>query len=248
MNKRDVDNFYSEVDWKSVVRSLSSLLTEDAFFMKDLEGRFVMNNRRAIEFCNVATEEETLGKKDEDFWSMDRARIYVEGDRMVMESGLPIINQLAPAPEEIGSGNMVIYSKFPVKNKKGEIIGIAGIHRLIGEEGFQSTQLKRLYKAVQMIHRDFASDLLTSDLAKLSGLSISQFNRRFKQILSLSPREYLLRVRVRNACRLLETTRETVSSIAMFCGFYDHSHFSHAFRKHTGLSPTRYRREHGQEI
>ncbi|MEM7791726.1 MAG: helix-turn-helix domain-containing protein, partial [Verrucomicrobiota bacterium] len=51
-------------------------------------------------------------------------------------------------------------------------------------------------------------------------------------------------VRVRKACRLLESTQATVAAVAQQCGFYDHSHFSHAFRRQTGLSPSRYRKEH----
>ena len=223
--------FNEEVDWMEMTRQLSSFLPEEAFFIKDLKGRFMMQNRRAVETCHASHEEETLGKRDADFWSEDRVRMYVAGDRQVIETGEPIINELAPAPEEAGSNNMVIYSKFPVKDRTGKIIGVAGIHRLIDEKSSASTSLGILYKAVQRMHQDFSENLSIKDLARVACLSQSQFERRFRKVIGSSPREYLIRVRVRAACQLLEQTNWTIARTALECGFYDHSHFSHAFRK-----------------
>ena len=245
MQQDEIEAFRERVDWQGVARALSGLLLEDAFFLKDAAGRFMMQNRRACDYCHAADEAETLGLKDEDFWSEDRAALYVEGDQQVMRSGQPIVNQLAPAPEEAGSDSMVVFSKFPVRDREGRVIGVAGMHRLIDERSANSLPFGSLYKAVRRIHEEFASELKMTDLAQGAGLSHSQFVRRFKSVLGVSPKEYLLRVRVRNACFLLESTDWTVARIAAQSGFYDHSHLSHAVRRQTGLSPTRYRRAHG---
>lgn len=245
-NDFDARGFLDRVDWETVARDLGGLLQEDAFFMKDADGRFVMQNRRAWEYCNAAAESETLGLRDADFWPGERARLYNEGDRLVMDTGEPVVNQLAPAPEEAGSDNMIAYSKFPVRDRDGRIIGVAGIHRRIDERSSRATPFGVLYRAVRRIHEDFANDgLRMEELARLTGLSQSQFNRRFKSVLGVSPKEYQLRVRVRIACRLLEFTDWTMARIATHCGFHDHSHFSHAFRKQTGQSPGGYRAMHG---
>ncbi|MEM1222188.1 MAG: AraC family transcriptional regulator [Verrucomicrobiota bacterium] len=168
----------------------------------------------------------------------------MEGDLMVMRSGQPVLNQLAPAPEEAGSDNMIIYSKFPVRNEQGELIGVAGIHQLFDTVRASEKPFGRLFKAVRKMQEDYGSDLKIAELAQLSGLSHSQFVRQFNKVLGMSPKDYLQRVRVRKACRLLESTQATVAAVAQQCGFYDHSHFSHAFRRQTGLSPSRYRKEH----
>jgi AraC-like DNA-binding protein len=240
----DADEFLNRVDWRQVARALTQLLVEDAFFMKDAAGRFVMQNRRACEHCRAAGESETLGRRDEDFWPGERATLYVEGDRMVMRSGRPLVHQLAPAPEEAGSDNLIAYSKFPVTDLAGRIIGVAGIHHLIDDRSSRATALGGIHRAVRRIHDDLASDLKVAELARVSGLSASQLTRRFKAVLGMSPKEYQLRVRVRTACRLLETTDWTVARVGAQSGFYDHSHFSRAFRRHTGLSPARYRTAH----
>ena len=115
---------------------LLDLLPDVAFFMKDRKGRFVMHNRRSCEYCRVSSEAETLGKTDFDFFPEARAKMYVEGDRQVMESGKPILNAIAPAPEEAGSDRLIVYSKVPVKDRRGRIIGIAGIQVLPGGRVF----------------------------------------------------------------------------------------------------------------
>ncbi len=225
-------------------QQLLDLVPDVAFFMKDRQGRFVMHNRRACEYCRVGSEAETIGKNDFDFWPEDRAAMYVAGDRQVMESGEPIINALAPAPEEVGSDRLIIYSKVPVRDRQGRIIGVAGIHREV--EGLRAPPGKfgRLSRAVRQIHEQFAEPLTTKKLAAMAGLSRSQFDRLFQRLFGSPPREYLLRVRINAACCLLADTDRKCTDIAVATGFYDHSHFSRVFHRIMGIAPQVYRERH----
>ena len=54
----------------------------------------------------------------------------------------------------------------------------------------------------------------------------------------------LLRIRIETAARLLASTEQTVSEIALGCGFHDHAHLSKSFRKMMHVPPTRYRAAH----
>ncbi|HEY3323825.1 MAG TPA: helix-turn-helix domain-containing protein [Planctomycetota bacterium] len=226
---------------------LLDLLPDVAFFMKDRDGRFVMHNRRSCEYCHVGSEAETLGKTDYDFFPKDRAKMYVEGDQQVMQTGEPIINAIAPAPEEAGSDRLIVYSKVPVKDRRGHIIGIAGIHREI--EGLRAAPktFGRLSQAVQLMHQKFSEPLSTPELAKMARLSRSQFDRHFRHLFGTTPREYLLRVRINAACRLLADTDRKTTDIALQTGFCDHSHFSRTFCRIMGTSPTVYRKHHAPE-
>ena len=53
--------------------------------------------------------------------------------------------------------------------------------------------------------------------------------------------KHILNVRIRAACNLLAKTNDTIASIALESGFYDHSHFTRNFKKVMKVSPSEYR-------
>jgi AraC-like DNA-binding protein len=80
-----------------------------------------------------------------------------------------------------------------------------------------------------------------ADLARLVNLSPYHFLRTFKAVTGVTPHQWLLRARLREAARRLVGTREPVTSIALEAGFEDLSNFIRSFRAEFGLSPQRYR-------
>jgi len=231
------ESFFQLLDW----------LPDVSFFMKDVQGRFIQQNRRACEYCHAESNVETVGKTDFDFYPRDRAQMYVDGDQQVMKSGVPIINAIAPAPEAEGSDRLIFYCKVPVYDKEGHIIGIAGIHRQIEDKRATPKAFGRLARAIQYMHSNFSHPLSTRRLASMVGISHSQFERRFRKLFGASPRQYLLRVRVNAACRFLTETNASITDTALECGFYDHSHFSRTFTRLMGVSPLTYRKRHTSE-
>jgi len=238
-------DFLARIGDLAPFKQLLDLVPDVAFFMKDREGRFVMHNRRAVEYCQVNHEWETLGKTDYDFFPKDRAALYVQGDQEVMRTGKPIVNAIAPAPE--ASDKMIVYSKVPVYGKNGRVIGVAGIHRII--EGLRGTPgwYGRFSKVIDHIHKCYAEELEIAALARQAGVSQSQFERRFRQLLGTSPNEYLLRVRINASRALLENSDRTIADIALAVGFYDHSHFTRTFKRQMSCSPKQYRDHHRQQ-
>ena len=91
------------------------------------------------------------------------------------------------------------------------------------------------------IQKDIEKGILVSDLAELTGLSESQFRKRFKEQFRLSPQEFILRAKLQRAARLLSTTNLALSSIAQKAGFCDQSYFTKQFRVFFGIPPKRYR-------
>lgn len=241
-DSRFQSGFLAQIGDLAPFRLLMDLVPDVAFFMKDRDGRFVMHNRRSCEYCHVNHERETLGKTDYDFFSKERAALYVQGDQEVMRNGKPIINAIAPAPEN--SDQMIVYSKVPVYGKNRKIIGVAGIHRIV--EGLRGTPdwYGRFSKVIDHIHRHYADNIEIAALAAQAGVSQSQFERRFRQLLGTSPGEYILHVRVNASRALLENTDRTIADIALAVGFYDHSHFTRTFRRLMSCSPKQYRAHH----
>ncbi|TWT67508.1 AraC family transcriptional regulator [Allorhodopirellula solitaria] len=212
-----------------------------SFFVKDRQGRFIALNRRGCEYCGVASEEEAIGRTDYDFFPKSRADEYRADDAAIMESGQPIVDRVESAPEDAGSPRLVMTSKIPLRDKRNRVIGVAGFSRQIERIQTPSGTVDAFANVITHLHENFADRLSTDELAEMAGLSVSHFERRFRRAFSASPRQYLVRIRVEHAARMLRETDKTVSEIAHECGFYDHAHFSRSFRKIMQLSPSEYR-------
>ena len=77
--------------------------------------------------------------------------------------------------------------------------------------------------------------------ADSAGLSPYHFLRTFKHVTGVTPHQWLLRARLREAARRLAAGRDPVTDIALDVGFEDLSNFMRSFRAEFGMSPRRYR-------
>jgi AraC-like DNA-binding protein len=110
---------------------------------------------------------------------------------------------------------------------------------------FNSTQKKtdiiNIAKAVSYIENHFNEDISLQMLAELSNYSKRHFIRIFNETYHTAPVNYIITLKIRQACTLLKESNLPVSSIAMRCGFNDSNYFSRIFKKHMGITPTQYR-------
>jgi AraC-like DNA-binding protein len=79
------------------------------------------------------------------------------------------------------------------------------------------------------------------ELAEASSLSPYHFLRTFKAVTGVTPHQWLLRARLREAARRLGAGRERITDIALESGFEDLSNFVRSFRAEFGMSPRAYR-------
>ncbi|ADB34020.1 transcriptional regulator, AraC family [Kribbella flavida DSM 17836] len=101
----------------------------------------------------------------------------------------------------------------------------------------------RLLRVIELIDRDLKADLDVARLARAANLSPSRFAHLFREQLGVTPQQFVERRRIEAARRLLELTTRPISSVAAEAGFPDPLYFSTRFRRHTGISPTAYRRD-----
>ena len=78
-------------------------------------------------------------------------------------------------------------------------------------------------------------------MAEKSGLSRTRFAHYCRKLTNLSPMEYLQRQRVEKAKLLLARGRQSITEIAMDCGFASSAYFASVFRQHAQCSPRQYR-------
>ena len=110
------------------------------------------------------------------------------------------------------------------------------------------SSLSRVTRIVRKIEGQPDHSLTLGGLAEEAGLSPYHFLRTFERLTGLTPHQYILRARLREAARRLAIQRARVIDIALECGFGDVSNFNRAFRAEFGLSPRAYRKQIGRPV
>lgn len=119
------------------------------------------------------------------------------------------------------------------------------LYRAATPESVRETHRTQAIK--QVLHRirtDYATPLTLEDLAGEAGLDPRYFCRLFRQLIGRTPVDYLIYYRIECATELLCSTRDSITEIALSCGFGDVSYFSRVFRRLKNQTPGEYRRAH----
>jgi len=99
----------------------------------------------------------------------------------------------------------------------------------------------RIARVLRHLESRIAEPHTLPELARLGGLSRYHFLRTFKCVTGVTPHQWLLRARLREAARQLGDGRDPVTEIALNVGFQDLSNFIRSFQAEFGMSPKRYR-------
>ncbi len=130
-------------------------------FVKDVNGKFLLNNRESMRLLHVSRQEDLIGKSDFDFLPANLSQMWFEEQQRIMESGETVIDQEVFQPWRPNERRYLLYSAIPLHNERGEVIGMLGIDRDV-------TQAKKAEKAIRE-KEDFLRALLdaTPDIAFL---------------------------------------------------------------------------------
>jgi AraC-like DNA-binding protein len=110
-----------------------------------------------------------------------------------------------------------------------------------GQRAFDPSE-RNLLRIVERIRRNPAADYSVEELAAQSGLSVSQFARRFKGFTGRAPRQFMIEERVSQAEAYLDETNLSIEAIAERLGYRDVYFFSRQFRRFRGMPPSEWRR------
>lgn len=99
-----------------------------------------------------------------------------------------------------------------------------------------------IHRSLAFVAAHYHEKFAASAVAAHCGLSRFQFSRNFHSAFGITFREYLLRYRIREACRRLDSNDGSVTGIAYAVGFHDGSYFARMFRRYVGMLPSQYAR------
>jgi AraC family transcriptional regulator, glycine betaine-responsive activator len=109
---------------------------------------------------------------------------------------------------------------------------------LQSRHGMRSAYLMR---AIGLMEASIEAPISQIRIAETLGLSTRQLERLFMRYLNSTPKHYFMEMRLNRAQNLLVQTEQSITDVAMACGFQSTSHFSKVFRGHFGRSPLNHR-------
>jgi AraC-like DNA-binding protein len=105
----------------------------------------------------------------------------------------------------------------------------------------ETTNDQKIARSIAFISRHLNKPIKVTQLAEMANLSPSYFWALFRQKTGYAPVDFLIRLRMHQACHLLNSTNMTVKKIAATLGYKDSLYFSRAFKSVHGVAPTNYR-------
>jgi AraC-like DNA-binding protein len=160
----------------------------------------------------------------------ERRRDYVEGilDKLLFENDGPDV--LSPAFIRTGLAELFLFIIRCHRFEQNVIREVDVDNRLMQE-------------IATYIYQNYDKKLTLEDMSEKFNISRSYLSKKFKVITGFGFKEYVVNVRIQNACRLLLETNKSITDIAFECGFNDSNYFGDAFRHVKGVSPNKYRKQ-----
>lgn len=136
------------------------------------------------------------------------------------------------------------FSQLTIKTSLLKMLGLLYESGRFGMEDAAKEEMTEIMKRVLLyVEENYSISIRLDDLAGIAGLNAQYFCRQFKKFFGESPMKYLLNYRLRKAGRLLVDSDLSVTDVALACGFQNLGHFMTEFKKITGKTPTRYRKD-----
>jgi AraC-like DNA-binding protein len=115
-------------------------------------------------------------------------------------------------------------------------------------KNFEISASERFRKVIEYIMKNFTEDIPLSTIAEVAHMTPTNFCTFFKNYYRLTFVEYLNKIRIGYACKLLGEGNKNVSEIAYESGFRNLSNFNRQFKKAKEMSPGEYRQSLSQKF
>lgn len=226
---------------------LYNYIPELQFWVKDRDSIFIWVNSGFLENYALQSESQVIGKTDFDLSPYYLAEQFVRDDLQVIE-GKAIINRIELVGSIDQSVTWCMTNKRPVYDDNGNIVGSMGITRRINNELDTNIPLRQLSKAVAFIHQNMGSSIEIIQIARIMNCSISTLERKFKKFLHSSPLEFIRRIKIQAASKMLISSDASVTQVAYQLAYADQSHFIRDFKKLMQCTPYQYKLNYFNKI
>jgi len=202
--------------------------------------------------CQLAQRYEI--KQNCNLWEFDWLHFYGVGAEnyfnLFFNDKNPVINDLQQADIPLLIENLIFTTDISSTNQT-ELTTHLQLHELLtlllkdkentGFSNIQSTN-SDMEKVKQYIDYYFTAEITLSSLAMLVAINKYQLCKDFKKHYSITPIDYLIKVRVNQSKKLLIETKLSISEVAKEVGIINTTHFINLFKKKNNLTPLQYRK------
>ncbi len=235
---RECANFFPD-HGISTPSPLFDTLSDTYYFAKNRTGQFVWGNRLLQEQHDLGDVADIIGKTDHDFFRRDIADRIRADDLAVIETGVTVKNKLEVIDGGKGELTWLFTTKAPLRDRDGNVVGIEGFSRDARRSQDTIAPFHEFKACIEYLQAHLTEHVGIDHLARLSCMSLSTFERKFKQHFSLTPKQYILHMKVHEACRRLPTAG-SIARVAAETGFGGQSYFTKQFRSVVGITPKQY--------
>ena len=234
---------------------------DDAFTVVSPRGRQLhMKNRESFGLSLCESGQITYHHKGKKFVSdAGHALILPQGEDYFLsceESGkFPVVNFFCT--DEFDPGEFLLFQLHSPKSylkdfermrnyllfgKNSSAMGV--LYQMLGQIAEENSGDRNLLGiAMDYLEQHYGDPrLCNSMLAEMVGISEVYFRRIFQKTYGVTPKQYILDIRMRRAKQLLTSGYLSISSIAETCGFTSVYHFCRCFKQMTDMTPSDYRK------
>jgi len=233
--------FFQKYDVDGYLGDLFDHMLGFLYFVKDEQLRIVALNQRLADAIEVEDKQSILGMTDYDYLPPHLADAYRTDDLQVLNAGKALVNKVELVSRGKGLVDWSTTTKSPLMDSKGKVRGLVGVTRPFetGVSGLEA--VGEMGPAIAEMKKHCHETLSVKTLADFVHMSVSSFERKFKNYFDMTPKQYMRHLRVQVACHRLIQTNEGLSRVAADCGYADQSHFNREFLRVMKETPRHYR-------
>jgi AraC-like DNA-binding protein len=227
--------------------SLFDQLSDIVYFIKDSLCRYVVVNRTLVERCGLRHKSQLIGRTASEVLRPPLGARFEAQDRRVVRMGRALVAQLELHLYPSREVGWCLTTKLPLLNPEGVAVGLVGVSQDLRLPDSRAQGFPNVLAAVSYAEDHVATPPTVQQLARIAEMSRFQLDRRMRSIFGLTTGQWLLKLRLDQAQRMLSESRDSIARIALSSGYSDQSAFTRQFRQATGLSPCEYRKARSGE-
>lgn len=248
----------SDMTYSQLAKMLRKYRKEQFFY--DYQPLKTINHKRAYELAEDAyiSDDATLEKLKNDWISLNwihenelfqKFRIDLKNSKLKFSSLyhllLSLENVWNTSYSELTGESISLPESFHHWSEVEEwLMEVYEKTNLFSSSSRYSSEVTRSVLIVKKrVDTEYTSSFDTTEVARTAGMSYGYFSRCFHDIVGMPFNEYCTLVRITKAKELLLNTGNSIQQIAFDVGYNDEKYFSRLFKKHTGQSPSEFRRQ-----